>query len=504
VAWYYQAAEAGNPPDRADFLARYPDLRPELESFLADKDAFNRLAGPRPDPDATLPPAPNPVTAHYTPASDQTATLPPSKTESTTNGTLGSVRYFGDYELLAEIARGGMGVVYRARQVSLSRLVALKMILAGQFASEAEVTRFHIEAEAAAHLDHPNIVPIYEIGKHENHHYYSMQFVDGPSLAKKLNGAAYTARDAAELLRVCAQAVQYAHERGVIHRDLKPANILLAGRKIGEDGGKTAEEIEIPKITDFGLAKRIDEVAAMTGTGQIMGTPSYMAPEQASSKKDIGPAVDIYALGAILYEMLTGQPPFRAATSLDTVLQVITEEPVPPSKRQAKVPSDLETICMKCLEKLPERRYISAGALADDLGRFLNHEPILARPVSRTRRFGVWVRKRPWVIVGLAMVMILAISLTAQSLYLENQTLKRESVYLEAQNKRFFLAQQPPPGVQDGPLRPAAEQALQYLRKAAARQPHRRLYDEALDLLLVEHQGGKQLYPKPGGKSELS
>ena len=252
---------------------------------------------------------------------------------------LGTVREFGDYELLAEIARGGMGVVYRARQRSLQRIVALKMIRAGELASEAEIQRFHVEAEAAANLDHPGIVPIYEVGQHAGQHYFSMGYVEGDSLAARVALGPLPPRWAAELVREVAQAVQYAHEQGVIHRDLKPANILLdrTGR---------------PRVTDFGLAKRVASDSNLTLSGQVIGTPSYMPPEQAAGHADqIGPSADVYALGAVLYALLTGRPPFQAATPADTLWQVLEQDPVPLRQLNPAVPRDLETIALKCLEK---------------------------------------------------------------------------------------------------------------------------------------------------------
>ena len=217
------------------------------------------------------------------------------------------IRYFGDYEILREIARGGMGVVFQARQVSLNRTVALKMILAGQLANDTEVKRFYTEAEAAANLDHPGIVPIFEVGQHEGQHYFSMGFVEGQSLSQRLAEGPLPAREAAELIRRVSEAIEYAHRHGVIHRDLKPANILL-----DRDGN--------PRVTDFGLAKKIQGDSGLTGSGQIMGTPSYMPPEQAGGKRgEVGPAADVYALGATLYALLTGRPPFQAATAMDTV-----------------------------------------------------------------------------------------------------------------------------------------------------------------------------------------
>jgi tRNA A-37 threonylcarbamoyl transferase component Bud32 len=299
------------------------------------------------------------------------------------------------YELLEEIGRGGMGVVYKARDRKLNRTVALKLILAGQLASPDDVRRFRTEAEAAGGLDHPNIVPIYEVGEHEGQHYFSMKLVEGGSLAEKLKGTPLPPRDAASLVESLAQAMHSVHRQGVIHRDLKPANVLLTS-----DGA--------PAITDFGLARKLDDVG-QTATGAILGTPSYMAPEQAAGKsKQLGPACDVYALGAILYECLTGRPPFKAATPLDTILQVMNDEPVPPSQLQSKTPRDVETICLKCLQKEPVRRYESAEALADDLQRFVEGRPIVARPVGRMERAAKWVRRNP-VIAGMSAVVVLAL-----------------------------------------------------------------------------------------------
>jgi hypothetical protein len=285
------------------------------------------------------------------------------------------------YDILGELGRGGMGVVYKARQASLKRLVALKMILGGVHASAQVFDRFRTEAEAIARLQRPNIVQIYEVGQHDGLPYLSLEYVDGGSLAQKVNGTPQPPRSAAQLIATLARAVQAAHERGVIHRDLKPANILLTA------GGD-------PKVTDFGLAKQVEAGVGVTQSGAVVGTPSYMAPELAGGKtKEVGPPTDVYALGAILYELLTGRPPFRAVTALDTMLQVLSEEPVPPSRLQRKVPRDLETICLKCLEKNPRRRYPSAEGLAQDLDRFRRSEPIQARRPSVLTQAWYWVRR---------------------------------------------------------------------------------------------------------------
>jgi serine/threonine protein kinase len=320
------------------------------------------------------------------------------------------------YELLGELGRGGMGVVYKARHIGLNRLVALKMILAGAHAGPADLARFRREAEAAACLQHPNIVQIFEIGEAEGHPFFALELVAGGSLAPRLDGTPHSPQAAARLIETLARAVQYAHEQGIIHRDLKPANILLQKSEIrnpkSEISGASDFGFRIsdfsPKITDFGLAKRVADSTGPTQSGTVLGTPSYMAPEQAGGKhRETGPATDVYALGAILYELLTGHPPFKAATPLDTVLQVLTEEPVAPARLQPRLPRDLETICLKCLHKEPRRRYASAAALAEDLRRFLADEPILARPVGRIERTVKWARRRP------ALAGLLAVSLAA-------------------------------------------------------------------------------------------
>ncbi len=336
-------------------------------------------------------------------------TLPDNSAIHTPHSAFERVRYFGDYELLEQIAQGGMGVVFKARQVSLNRLVALKMIRAGELANEAEVVRFRAEAEAAANLDHPNIVPIFEVGEHEGRHYFSMKLVEGGSLAGAAASrqsaanpkeSAALCRDAATTIVCVARAVHYAHQRGILHRDLKPGNILI------DPKGQ-------PHVTDFGLAKRIEADSSMTLSGVILGTPSYIAPEQAAGTKVLTTAADIYSLGAILYELLTGRPPFCGATALETLMQVREQEPKSPRAINPRVDRDLETICLKCLEKDPQRRYGSAEALAEDLERWLAHEPIQARPVTIPERVLKWAQRRPAVaalVVALHLVGLLGLA----------------------------------------------------------------------------------------------
>jgi hypothetical protein len=276
-----------------------------------------------------------------------------------------------------------MGVVYRARQISLNRVVAVKMILAGRLATAADVRRFRSEAEATANLDHPHIVPLYEIGEHEGQHYFSMRFVEGGSLDQRIKAEPLGAGGAARLLVTVARAVHYAHGRGVLHRDLKPSNILLDER--GE-----------ASVTDFGLAKLLAADDTVTSPGAISGTPSYMAPEQASGRTAlVGTGTDVYGLGAILYELLTGRPPFRGETALETLKLVASEEPRRPRAFDPTLDPDLEAICLRCLEKDPGRRYPSAESLAEDLERWLIGRAILSRPAGPTRRAWRWARKRP-------------------------------------------------------------------------------------------------------------
>jgi WD40 repeat protein len=361
LAEYMERLDRGEAIDRDRLLAEHPHIAGELQSYFADSDAVAllRLGLESPCPTTVSPPAAGPPAAAGTTA-----------------------RYVGDYELLEEIARGGMGVVYRARQLSLQRTVALKMILADRLGSAADVDRFRAEAEAAAGLNHANIVPIYEVGTHDGQHYYSMKLVDGGNLAYHLPRLLRDPRSGVTLLATVARAVHYAHQRGILHRDLKPANILLDG-----EGA--------PHVADFGLAKRLDDGPTLTPSGVIVGTPNYMAPEQAGKNTGLTTAADVYSLGAILYELLTKRPPFREATPLATLVQVLEQEPLSPRARARWVDRDLETICLKCLQKDPQRRYDSAAALAADLQRWLDGEPILARPVGAWERTRKWARRRP-------------------------------------------------------------------------------------------------------------
>lgn len=363
IADYLTAIESGDTPDGDALIEQHPDLADDLRSFFADHAeimaAKARIGAPALPPTQTdgeaatlAPPGASLESPTLPPGQPNTrgdaATLPPGGRDAPPIGT--RIRYFGDYELIDEIARGGMGVVFKAKQVSLNRTVALKMILAGQLASEEDVHRFHAEAEAAANLDHPGIVPIHEVGEHEGQHYFSMGFVEGESLAAKITDGPLNADEAARLVKAVAEAVQYAHDHGVIHRDLKPANVLL------DANGQ-------PRVTDFGLAKQVSGDSNLTDTGQVLGTPSYMPPEQAAGKLDqIGPTADVYSLGAILYTLITGRPPFQAASPVDTLLQVLDQEPVPPRLLNPRIRRDLETVAIKCLQKDIPRRYASDRA----------------------------------------------------------------------------------------------------------------------------------------------
>ncbi|HLX61291.1 MAG TPA: serine/threonine-protein kinase [Planctomycetota bacterium] len=296
-------------------------------------------------------------------------------------------RAIGDYELIEELARGGMGVVYKARQLSLNRIVAVKMILKGEFASPQEIQRFQAEAEAAAALEHPNILPVYEVGQDANWHFFTMRLIEGGSLEHALKRAALTHHDAAKLIATVARAVHHAHQHGILHRDLKPANILL------DNSGE-------PHVADFGLAKQLEKdneprpqgsgtIRSATRSGAIMGTPGYMSPEQAAGNtKRVTTAADVYSLGAILYETLAGRPPFEGDSALDVIKKVVEQEPLRPRRINPSISRELEAICMKCLEKNPARRYSSAEALAQDLTRFLNGESVAADSTNVLRRLG--------------------------------------------------------------------------------------------------------------------
>jgi serine/threonine-protein kinase len=355
------------------------------------------------------------------------------------------------YEVEAVLGRGAMGIVFRARHLPLNRLVALKMALAGEYAEPREKARFQREAEAVAALRHPNIVQIHNVGDADGRPYFTMEYVEGGSLAQKLTGTPQPARPAAALVATLAGAMQVAHQGGIVHRDLKPANILLAsgGREPPEgsdslpSGGLRPPLAEfIPKITDFGLARRLESGAGLTQSGVPLGTPSYMAPEQARGQTNgIGPAVDVYALGAILYELLTGRPPFRAETATATVQQVISQEPVPPSRLNPKVPRDLETICLKCLEKDPQKRYPAASDLEMDLQRFQRGEPIAARRPGVLERLVKWVRRRPTAAALLVVTLLFTMALIGGGLWFAVQEAQRRQA-VEGDLREVAILQQ--------------------------------------------------------------
>jgi len=355
--------DEGEDPRAQEYLARFPDV-PDVVRGM-----FNQTTATDPSPDRTE----TWISMRSTPRQSS----PPSQGER-----------FGKYVLISEIARGGMGVVYRARDTELNREVAIKMILSGSLASELERERFRREAKLAANLDHRNIVPIHDVGEQDGFLYFTMRLVEGGSLTERVAAFASDPQAAGRLIVVLARAIHFANDKGFIHCDLKPSNILM-----DRDG--------VPQITDFGLARQAAADGSLTVSGAVMGTPSYMAPEQASGRREsIGPATDVYGLGSIFYELLTGRPPFRMPTMMETVFQALYNEPTPPHELRPDVPRGLESVCLKCLEKAPQDRYPSAEALADDLIRCLHGEPIDATGTMRTLRR--WTRREPEVVSRLA------------------------------------------------------------------------------------------------------
>jgi TRAP transporter TAXI family solute receptor len=395
LAEYLRRRDAGEDFDRERLLKQHPDLAGELRELLDTADLVDGMAGPMEEPcspdETPTQPAADPRRSLVA----ETVTLDPNATaglEPRGSGADFTVDFsptadepciFGDYELLETLGRGGMGVVYKARQISLNRIVALKMILSGQFASEADVRRFYAEAQAAGRLGHPHIVNVYEMDQIDGRHYFTMEYVEGRTLAAVIGDAPLPAEQAAGYMVLIARAVHCAHAQGVLHRDLKPANVLI-------------DERDEPQITDFGLAKDMSDSSRHTATGAAIGTPGYMAPEQAAGRRrEIGVAADIYSLGAILYEMLTGRPPFSGESVVDIILDVIHKEPLPPHVVNPQVNPELEVVCLKCLRKNPADRYTSANELADEVQRFLEGRPVHARPRSAVHLSAIWVRDVP-------------------------------------------------------------------------------------------------------------
>ncbi len=393
-----EALHRGESIDRDALREKFPKYAGDLDQYLDVMNVLDQFAGGLPQ-----------LKSSGDLFSPYGATITPHTANSDFESG-DTIRYIGEYEVLEEIARGGMGVVFKARQQTLKRIVALKMILSGRLADGAEIDRFRREAQAASRLKHPNIVAVHEIGEHEGRHYFTMDYVPGPSLAEEIRDESVAPRDAAKLVKTVAEAVHFAHQAGTLHRDLKPANILLTSD-------------DVPHVTDFGLAKILEEVddesrAELTASGQILGTPSYMSPEQAAGRQNlVGPASDIYSLGAILYACLTGRAPFVADTPIDTLMQVIHKESVPPRQLNPAVPQDLETICLKCLNKEPHKRYGTAQELADDLERFLKGRPVHARPVGRVARTWRWTKRNPMVATLLVLAAMSLVTGTAVSSY---------------------------------------------------------------------------------------
>jgi tetratricopeptide (TPR) repeat protein len=475
--------------DGGEYERRFPKDVALIRAVLAE----GRTVDPAPDPDATGPEAAAP--------------------KADTDGECVKPRFpsVPGYEIVAELGRGGMGVVYQARHTALKRVVALKMILSGTYASGDQLDRFQREAETLARLQHPNIIHIYEVGEVQGSPFFSLEFVEGGSLARHLGGTPQPPRPAAELVATLSRAMHAAHQSDVVHRDLKPANILLGSKSTagpvaapGDPSEATLESFE-PKISDFGLAKQLDSDVDHTQSGAIMGTPSYMAPEQAEGRvKDVGRASDVYALAAILYELLTGRPPFKGASFRDTIEQVCTCEPIAPSQLQPKVPADVETVCLKGLRKDARQRYATAQELADDLQRWLDGRPILARPVPQWEKAWKWARRRP-ALAGLAVAVLVAVSAgtasavfyglyesqkaaaesqkvaaseretqasrDVQELYLGGQQAERDGHFEQAQEQyvRARTTLDREPGAAGEDMRRALEAGIDHVRKALQR-----------------------------------
>jgi eukaryotic-like serine/threonine-protein kinase len=454
--------ETGETPALADYLKRFPQFADQLRVQFKVHEAIER------------------------PPLDKTIVTPPGQSSSVAAAPKPNLP---GYELLGEIGRGGMGVVYRARQLSLNRLVALKMILAGSHASPHEVKRFRTEAEAVARLQHPNIVQIYEIGEQEGLPYLALELVDGPSLDKEAERKPLAPRAAAQLVETLAKAMHHVHQQGIVHRDLKPANVLLAsapGSKTHRPSNGPVPDLDawetgrwIPKLTDFGLAKLSGDTAGPSPTKTMVGTPNYMAPEQAAGPgTPVGPPADVYALGAILYELLAQRPPFHGKSILDVLEKVRSQDPVEPRRLNGNAPRDLETICLKCLKKEPSQRYATALDLAEDLRRFLGNEPIAARRAGLGERTVKWTKRRPALAGLLAVASVAAVSLAVVNL--------RHGLALEATEDQAR----------------AAERQEQFERLQQARAAYRAFADYRGDALF--HWSLAALFPDSDAPGQLS
>ncbi len=383
LAEYIRRIDAGESVDRERFLNAHPDFADELDELLGIADKVEQMAGPV----VSCEQAERDQEVDYATDSDLHETITHTSEPTPPADVPGEClpRQCGDYELLEVLGRGGMGVVYRARQVNLNRTVAVKMILEGRLASTSDVQRFQIEAQAAGRLSHSNLVTVYEIGELDGRHFYSMDYIDGVSLADLVRDGPQDSKRAARYLQTIAEAIHLAHDNGILHRDLKPANVLIDGD-------------DEPHVTDFGLAKLAGDDSGLTASGATLGTPSYMPPEQAAGNRSkVNRTSDIYSLGAILYALLTGGPPFRKETVVETMFDVIHTDPTPIRSINSEVDRDLETICLKCLQKRPGRRYQTAQELAEDLGRYLRDEPIHAKPVGCMTHAARWIRNVPMI-----------------------------------------------------------------------------------------------------------